>query len=127
MCLREGREVAAGAGWNCPCCCVSGDGLLQSRVVSAAAFGVTDVLLRVLRAAVPLQAHLWPLWRLHNMFVFRDETVMCGQLGHLGMMQNDIKDVLKVMVQEESLGEAFRAGRWKELAGLRVFLRFSLA
>lgn len=47
MCLREGKEVAAGAGLNCSCCCVSADGLLQPRVVSAAVFGGTDVLLRV--------------------------------------------------------------------------------
>lgn len=40
---------------------MSGDGLLQPRVVSAAVFGGTNVLLRVVRAAVPLQAHLWPL------------------------------------------------------------------
>lgn len=40
---------------------MSGDGLLQPRVVSAAVFGGTNVLLRVARAAVPLQAHLWPL------------------------------------------------------------------
>lgn len=39
MCLREGREVAAGAGWNCSCCCVSGDGLQQARVVSQLFWG----------------------------------------------------------------------------------------
>lgn len=58
---------------------MSGDGLLQPRVVSAAGFGGTDELLRLGRAAVPLQAHLWSLqlYWLRNMFMLR-ETVRFG-------------------------------------------------
>lgn len=125
MCLRDGREVAAATRWNCSCCCVSGDGLLKPRIVSAAVLGyrcvaeggesncstpgsslVSPALLAPQYVNVERNSEVWVTWPLGN-----------DAEQHQRCFQGDGK-----WENEESLGEAFRARRWKEKAGLRPFL-----